>query len=132
MPNLKHAKEWIYSADKSLETAILLNRENHYTDIIAVDIQQAVEKSLKSLYAYEGLKIPRTHSLDILFSYASQKVQFLGIEIADIVVINDYYESERYPGPKYFQPNRSEINHALEIAETILFQVKQYYDISTD
>ena len=52
MPNLKHAKEWIYSADKSLETAILLNRENHYTDVIAIDIQQAVEKSLKSLYAY--------------------------------------------------------------------------------
>jgi len=41
MPNLKHAKEWINSADKSLETAILLNRENHYTDVIAVDIQQA-------------------------------------------------------------------------------------------
>lgn len=48
MPNLEHAKEWINSADKSLETEILLNRENQWTDVIAVDIQQAVEKSLKS------------------------------------------------------------------------------------
>jgi len=126
MPNLKLAEEWLAFAAKSLETAILLNRENHYTDVIAIDIQQTVEKSLKAFYAFEGVKIPRTHSLDILFSYANKKVHFTGVEIKDIIIISDYYESERYPGPKYFQPNRSEINHVLEVAQSIYQQLKQY------
>lgn len=126
MSNLKLAEEWLVFAAKSLETAILLNRENHYTDVIAIDIQQTVEKSLKVQYAFEGVKIPRTHSLDILFNYANQKVQFTDVEIKDIAVISDYYESERYPGPKYFQPNRLEINHSLEVAQSIFQQLKQY------
>lgn len=126
MSNLKLAEEWLVFAAKSLETAILLNREKHYTDVIAIDIQQTVEKSLKALYAFEGVKIPRTHSLDILFNYANQKVQFTDVEIKDIAVISDYYESERYPGPKYFQPNRLEINHSLEVAQSIFQQLKQY------
>jgi hypothetical protein len=33
MPNKKIANEWISFAEKNLETAILLNRENHYTDV---------------------------------------------------------------------------------------------------
>ena len=126
MPNLKLAEEWLAFAAKSLETAVLLNRENHYTDVIAIDIQQTVEKSLKAFYAFEGIKIPRTHSLDILFSSANEKIHFTGIEIKDIAVISDYYEAERYPGPRYFQPNRAEINYALEIAQSIVQQLTNY------
>jgi len=73
MHNRKLAEEWLAFAEKSLETAILLNRENHYTDVIAIDIQQTVEKALKALYAFEGIKIPRTHSLDILFNNANRR-----------------------------------------------------------
>jgi len=97
-----------------------------YTDVIAIDIRQTVEKSFKALYAFEGVKIPRTHSLDILFSYADKKVHFTGVEIKDITVISDYYEAERYPGPKCFHPNRSEINHALEVAQSIYQQIIKY------
>ena len=45
MHNRKLAEEWLAFAEKSLETAILLNRENHYTDVIAIDIQQKVLKN---------------------------------------------------------------------------------------
>ena len=38
---------------RDIETAILLDRENHYTDVIAIDIQQAIEKSLKAVYAFQ-------------------------------------------------------------------------------
>ena len=69
MPKQNFALEWFGFAEKSLETAILLNRENHYTDVIAVDVQQAVEKAMKAVYAYNGDKIPRTHSLEILYNY---------------------------------------------------------------
>jgi HEPN domain-containing protein len=35
--------EWYDFAEQNLETALLLHRENHYTDVIAIDIQQAVD-----------------------------------------------------------------------------------------
>jgi len=49
MPNQKLACEWFRFAEKNLETALLLNKEKHYTDVIATDIEQAVEKALKSV-----------------------------------------------------------------------------------
>jgi len=51
MPNKKLANEWLGFAGKSLETAKLLNEHNHYTDVIAVEIQQSVEKAFKAVYA---------------------------------------------------------------------------------
>ena len=48
MPNLKLAEEWLTFAKKNLATAILLNRENHYTDVIAFDIQQACGTGLEA------------------------------------------------------------------------------------
>ena len=49
MPNQKLALEWLVFAQRNLETAQLLIRENHYTDVIAFDIQQATEKALKAV-----------------------------------------------------------------------------------
>lgn len=46
MPNQKLALEWFSFAEKNFETAILLNKENHYTDVIAIDVQQALETHL--------------------------------------------------------------------------------------
>jgi HEPN domain-containing protein len=66
MRNTKLANEWLSFAKKNLETAIILEREEHYTDVIAVDIQQAIEKALKALFAFNGEKVPRTHSLELL------------------------------------------------------------------
>lgn len=43
MPNQKLAREWLAFAEKNIETALLLNRENHYTDVISIDIQQRDE-----------------------------------------------------------------------------------------
>ncbi|MDA3927773.1 MAG: HEPN domain-containing protein [Prolixibacteraceae bacterium] len=126
MPNQKLALEWLDFARKSLETAILLNRENHYTDVIAIDIQQTIEKSLKSIYALNGEKIPRTHSLDILFNYASGYIEWSDIEIKSLIMISDYYQAERYPGPKYFMPDREEINKFILLAKSIFQQVADY------
>jgi uncharacterized protein len=79
--------------------------------VIAIDIQQAVEKALKSVYAYNGDKIPRTHSLEILYNYAENFVTLNDISKKDLLIISDYYQSERYPGPKYFMPERNEIEY---------------------
>ncbi len=91
MPNKKLASEWFRFAEKNLETALLLFKEEHYTDVIAIDIQQAVEKALKAVYAYNGDKIPRTHSLEILYNYTESDINLKDIKKKDLLIISDYY-----------------------------------------
>jgi HEPN domain-containing protein len=126
MPNPKLALEWLVFAQRNLETAQLLMRENHYTDVIAFDIQQATEKALKAVYAFNNESVPRIHALDVLFNYANTNIQFKNIDIKQLLPINDYYISERYPGPKFSMPDMDEISESLNLAQTILDQVNKH------
>ena len=58
MANKTYAKEWLTFAIKNLSTAKLLYDANHYEDIIGVEIQQALKKMLKAIYANENIKGP--------------------------------------------------------------------------
>src|SRR5690606_18548964 len=122
------AKEWLLFAEKSLETAKLLYRENHYTDVIAIDIHQTLEKAFKAVYAYYGIKFPRIHALEVLYQYASENINFQDIKIKDMMIISDYYLTERYPGPRYFMPERDEIKKSMLIAEKILHQIGEFIE----
>lgn len=51
MPNRTYAFEWLEYSKRNIQAAQILFRENHYTDVIAVELHQGVEKALKSLFA---------------------------------------------------------------------------------
>lgn len=119
MPNRTYALEWLHLANRSIETARLLLRENHFTDSIALEVHQAVEKTFKSVYAFYGVSIPKTHALPVLFNFVIEKMPMVDYDIEDIIVISDYYETDRYPGPKYVVPSRSEIEHSFLVAENL-------------
>ncbi len=127
MPNKKLALEWLSFAERNLETAKLLNSHNHYTDVIAIDIQQSVEKTFKAVFAFYGEKIPRTHSLEILYNFVFAKNVIKNIDKRKLLLISDYYVSERYPSPRYFMPDKDEINDSIEFAEVILNQIKNHF-----
>lgn len=91
MPNQAYALEWLNLAKKNLETARLLIREKHYTDSIALEVHQTVEKTLKAVFAYHSVAIPRTHSLTILFRFVSEKFHIDNSGIDELIVISDYY-----------------------------------------
>jgi len=44
----------------------------------------------------------------------------------DLLVISDYFQAERYPGPKYFMPERDEITHSIKVAQNIIDRVKLF------
>ena len=46
--------------------------------------------------------------------------------IDDLIVISDYYETERYPGPRYFIPEKSEIEKNLSIADKLYYKAFSY------
>ena len=120
MPNRSYAMEWLLLAKRNLETAELLFREDHYTDIIGVELQQTVEKAFKSVFAYYGISIPKTHSLPLLYNQISTKISLDDFSLDDIIIISDYYETDRYPGFRYEIPPHTEIEH-------FLIQVEKWY-----
>ena len=129
MPNKSYALEWLNLSKRNLETAVILVSHNHYTDVIAIDIHLTIEKAFKSVYAYYGISIPRTHSLLLLFEFVKSKINHLEVSEDDILLISDYYESDRYPGPKYFSPSNEEITVNLELARQIVSLIEMHFDI---
>lgn len=126
MPNRTYALEWIDLARKNLETAKLLFRENHYTEIIAIEIQQSIEKMLKAILAYHGIRIPKLHDIVELQKQCNEHINLTGVKIDDLIEITDYYESERYPGPKFNMPTMNEIKKNIIVAESIFKQVSDF------
>jgi len=126
MPNQTYALEWLNLAKRNLDTARLLIRENHYTDSIAIEIQQTIEKSFKAVYAYYGINIPRTHSLTVLFNFVNEKILLDETDIEVIITISDYYETDRYPGPRYVVPSRDEVENFFLVAEQLYRKIEEF------
>ncbi|MDP3914965.1 MAG: HEPN domain-containing protein [Bacteroidota bacterium] len=126
MPNRTYALEWLNLAKRNLDTARLLIRENHYTDSIAIEIQQTIEKSFKAVYAYYGINIPRTHALTILFNFVNEKIPLDVTDIEVIITISDYYETDRYPGPRYVVPPREEVETFFIVAEQLYSKIEEH------
>jgi HEPN domain-containing protein len=126
MPNFVYASEWIELADRNLGTAKLLFRENHFTDVISIEIHQALEKVLKSVLAYNGIKIIKSHSILELVNQCSIYISLDDVDIDNLIEINDYYENTRYPGPKYSNPSFEEISKNLQLVSNIINRIKTY------
>ena len=126
MPNQTYALEWLYLANRNLQTARLLIREKHFTDSIAIEIQQTIEKSFKTIYAYYGISIPKTHEWTILFNFVKDKIQLEEIDIEVIITISDYYQTDRYPGPRYIVPSRVEVELFFIFAEQLYAKIEEH------
>ncbi len=120
--NKKYAIEWLQFAYKNLITAKKLYEINHYTDIIGIELQQALEKTLKSVLAFYNKKIIRTHKLLELIAYIDE-LEFTQEEIIFFEIATNYYKLERYPNPNYFLPPKNEIKEILDFTESFFAKV---------
>ena len=128
MANKVYAKEWITFAKRNLDTSKLLFDANHYTDIIGVELQQALEKLLKSLLAYNNKPILKTHKLLELIGNIDE-LDFDLTEIRTLETATNYYRVDRYPNPNYFLPTKEEIKEVLEFTEKLFDKVCNILDI---
>ena len=123
MANKTYAIEWLRFAMKNLDTAKLLFDVNHYEDIIGVELQQALEKMLKSIFANENIKIPKDHDLVKLYYTIEKYIKLEDDEIVYLRLATDYYKEDRYPNPNYSLPPKDEIKEVLEFTEKIFDKV---------
>ncbi len=129
MPNRTYAKEWLEFAMRNLKTARLLYEADHYEDIIGIELQQALEKALKSIMANENIKIPKDHDLVKIYFIVEQFINISDDEIVLLKKATNYYKEDRYPNPNYCLPSRDEIKEILNFTEELFDKVCDILDI---
>ncbi|RLC66097.1 MAG: hypothetical protein DRI48_05485 [Chloroflexi bacterium] len=128
---LAAANEWFERGDRDFDAAQLLNDEHFYTDVIAVHLQQAIEKYLKGFLVLHGIKPPRIHDLDVLLNRASEIAPDLYEPFIDLCEkATRYYLDERYPPGPPVEYSREEIGADLdltwELVRTLREMVRRY------
>ena len=101
----KPVKDWVFFAERDLETAeILIKNDAPLTNIIAFHCQQAIEKYLKAFLVKNEIPIVKTHDL-IKLNDMIKEIEDLGIDEKKLIVINEVYIETRYPGDIGLLPN---------------------------
>ncbi|MEA3353849.1 MAG: HEPN domain-containing protein [Campylobacterota bacterium] len=123
MPNKTSSIEWLRIAFHDIQSASILYAANHYTDSIGNDLQQALEKILKSIPAYNSEKIKKSHDLVEIYETLNLPLELSDIEIRYLDLATDYFREDRYPNPHYCLPPREEIKEVLYFTNNLFYQV---------
>ena len=130
MPNKTYALEWLRFAQKNLDTATLLFEANHYEDIIGIELQQAIEKLFKALFAYNNIKIPKDHDLVKLYFMMEEQIGFLDEDDVMLLrIATDYYKEDCYPNPSYALPSRKEIEKVCHFTAILFDKITKQMQI---
>ena len=129
MSNKTSAKEWLTIAYHDLKSAKILYEANHFTDSIGNDLQQSLEKILKSILSYENKQIKKSHDLVESYQLVLHSIQLQDNEINFLEQATEYYREDRYPNPHYSLPPREEIKDILDFTEKLFDDVCKKLDI---
>ncbi len=130
MPNKTLAKEWLVKAYHDLSSAQILYDAEHFTDIIGIDLQQAIEKTLKAFLAYEDRKIKKTHDLIDVYELVTEYIQLEESEIDLLDIALHYYTHDKYPAMHGILPERQEIKTVLDFATELFERVCRILEIN--
>jgi HEPN domain-containing protein len=118
-------KHWINKGARDIEAAQFLFDNHHYTDIIALHIQQALEKHMKGLLLKQGWPLKKTHDLVTL----AAEVYRYGLDLREyednLDRINEYYIESRYPLGQVSDYPHKEIETSLSIAWEIINKIAE-------
>lgn len=93
----KEALEWLRFAFDDLDAAIyLMGMKKRSLEIICYHCQQCAEKSMKAIYAFHDLEIPRTHDSRVLVSGLKSLYSFSELD-ARLAFLQPFSVSARYP-----------------------------------
>jgi len=108
-----YAKLWLEFAKEDLESSRVL-WERGLIRTATYHLQQAAEKSLKSLLVLQGVEVPKTHDIDKIIKSLSD-FYVIPKDIQDAVNLTEYTFTTRYPDD-YVPVSLEEYEEAYEIA----------------
>ena len=118
--NKKSAKEWLEKAWHNYSAARILFDSNHYTDVVAVELHYAIEKTFKSFLAFQNKKISKTHDLDELYALISEEIELDESGMKIINIATEYHIEESYPSMHRSLPDKDEIKEVLDFTGRII------------
>jgi HEPN domain-containing protein len=129
MANKAYAEEWLQKAYHDLTGARLLFEADHYMDTTAYVLHQALEKTLKSIYAYSNQPQRKTHNLVELYELLPSELELEDEEVYLLSVATTYQTKQRYPTMPKSPPSKKEIEEILIFSEKFFEQVKDLLGI---
>jgi HEPN domain-containing protein len=131
MANKVYAAEWLQKALHDLTGAKMLYEAGHYTDTIAYILHQAIEKTLKSTYAYNNEAQRRTHNLVELYELMPIDIDLADEEVYLLSIATTYQAKQRYPVTPKALPSQKEIEEVLCFSEKLFERVVGILEIDT-
>jgi HEPN domain-containing protein len=129
MANKLYAAEWLQKALHDLVGARILYEADHYTDTTAYVLHQAIEKTLKSIYAYNNEAQRRTHNLLELYELMPVSIDLADEEIYLLSIATTYQAKQRYPVAPKVLPSPEEIEKILCFSEKLFERVAGMLEI---
>ena len=127
--NKTAAIEWLRIASHDLLSAQILFDANHFTDSIGNDLQQALEKMLKSILASKNEKIPKSYDLLEIYEYISNEMEIKEKDLRFLALATEYFKEDRYPNPNYFLPPKEEIEDVLAFTKRLFTKICDHLEI---
>lgn len=87
---------WLGHAEVDLKTIEKIIEESDLTPAVAFHSQQCIEKCFKAILEAEGVDVPRTHSLILLYALVRDLTP-MHIDGDVLSMVNETYISTRYP-----------------------------------
>ena len=128
MCDKESALQWLRYAKRDYESAVLLKTHQHppAIEIICYHCQQAVEKGLKSILAFAGETIPKTHDIYRLKKLCEKHFPKISEVLSDnnADIFTDFATITRYPDEKG-DLTEVEMNFAIMYAKQILEGIEE-------
>ena len=127
--NKLSAKEWLIKAFHNIKAVTVLFENDVYTDIIGCELQQSIEKTLKSVLAFNNKPIKKTHNLVELLELVKNNIDF-EVDIKLLIIATDYYTENRYPNSYFDLPEKKEIEEILNFTKELFKKICLVLDIN--
>lgn len=111
--------DWLNKAERDINAAEVLIKNDCGNDLVAFHCQQAVEKAMKAYLIMKGKGIVSTHSLIYLCKLCQANEPVFKEYIKDCGFLNQYYIETRYPADEPIYIDEYEVNECIKISTQI-------------
>ena len=121
--HVKEVEQWLVKSQRGLSAARVLFQSQLF-DITVYYCQQCAEKALKAYLAYQQESLQRTHNLITFLEWCIQFEPSFEMLRVSAESLTPYATEFRYPGD-IIEPEKDDVEEALEMAELVLSTVSQ-------
>lgn len=122
----EETKLWLQYSEENLEAAKVLLRSELYNPCLH-NIQQAIEKALKSLFIEKIIPFKKTHNIMELKSILEKNGVLIGLTEDECDFLDSIYLPSKYPvgsALPFFYPDSSTCKNSISLAEKVIEEVK--------